>query len=62
MICLLLAYNPALEEWLVLGGGVFIVLLIAYLFTKFTKYGGGSNYGMTGEFDDDYDNYSDDFD
>ena len=42
------------EDWLVLGIGVFVVLLIAYLFTKYTKYGGGSNYGMTGGFDDDY--------
>ena len=52
-------YTPSLEEWLVLGGGVFVILLVAYLFTRYTKYGGGSNYGMTGEFDNDFDNLDD---
>ncbi|GAA3588851.1 hypothetical protein Q4Q39_14210 [Flavivirga amylovorans] len=60
MMLILLVYNPTLEEWLVLGGGVFFILLIAYLFTKYTKYGGGSNYGITGEFDDDFDHLNDD--
>ena len=55
-----LLYDPSVDEWLVLIGGVFVVLLIAFLFTKYTKYGGGSNYGMTGEFDDDYQDYDDD--
>ena len=41
-----------------LFGGVFVIFLIAFLVAKFTKYGGGSNYGMTGEFDD----FNDDFD
>ncbi|MEP5341859.1 MAG: hypothetical protein ABJL44_06970 [Algibacter sp.] len=57
---ILIAYEPTLEDWLVLGGGVFVVLLIAFLVTKYTKYGGGSNYGMTGEFDDDFNDYDDD--
>ena len=51
---MIIAYEPTFEDWLVLGGGVFVVLLIAFLVTKYTKYGGGSNYGMTGEFDDDF--------
>lgn len=55
-------YDPTLEDWLVLIGGVFVVLLIAFLVTKLTKYGGGSNYGMTGEFDDDYHDYHDGLD
>lgn len=54
-------YNPTVEEWLVLAGGVFIIFLVAFLVTRFTKYGGGSNYGMTGDFDDDYHDF-DDFD
>lgn len=57
-----LIYEPTIEEWLVLGGGVFVVLLIAFLFTKYTKYGGGSNYGMTGEFDDDHFDFDNDVD
>lgn len=52
-----LAYEPTLEEWLVLVGGIFVVLLITFLFTKYTKYGGGSNYGMTGDFDNDHDDF-----
>ncbi|MDP5157729.1 MAG: hypothetical protein NWQ07_04020 [Flaviramulus sp.] len=57
-----LLYNPKLQEWLVLFGGIFVIFLIAFLVTKFTKYGGGSNYGMKGKFDDDYHNNFDDFD
>jgi len=60
---LILFYESTLEEYLVLFGGVFIVLLIGYLVTKYTKYGGGSNYGMDGDdnfLNDDWD--TDDFD
>lgn len=57
----ILMYNPTVEEWLVLAGGVFIIFLVAFLVTRYTKYGGGSNYGMTGEFDDEYNDF-DDFD
>ncbi|MDO5970221.1 hypothetical protein Q4Q35_10420 [Flavivirga aquimarina] len=60
MISKFLLYEPTLDEWLVLIGGVFVIFLVAFLVTKFTKYGGGSNYGMTGEFDDDYHDYDDD--
>jgi len=62
MKCFFIKYNPTIDEWLVLGGGVFIILLIAYLFTKYTKYGGGSNYGMTGELDNDLDHLDNDLD
>lgn len=57
----LLTYDPTLEEWLVLIIGVFVILLVAFLFTRYSKYGGGSNYGITGAFDD-YMDYNDDFD
>lgn len=49
-----LLYDPTVKDWLVLVGGVLLIFLIAFLVTKYTKYGGGSNYGMTGEFDDDF--------
>ncbi len=48
-----LVYDPTFENWTVLIGGLCVVFLVAFLFTKYTKYGGGSNYGMTREFDDD---------
>ena len=57
-----LVYDPTFEEWLILFGGVFMVFLVAFLVTRFTKYGGGNNYGMIGEFDDDFTDYHDDFD
>jgi hypothetical protein len=60
MIFNFLAYEPTLEEWLVLSGGIFVVFLIAFLVTKYTKYGGGSNYGITGRFNDDFTDFSDD--
>lgn len=62
MMLILIAYDPTFEEWLILAAGVFVVLLVAFLFTKYTKYGGGSDYGITGEFDDDYIDYGDDID
>ncbi|MCF7561717.1 hypothetical protein L3X39_13800 [Sabulilitoribacter multivorans] len=58
MKMLLFNYDPTFEEWITVGGGVFILLLVAFLVTKYTKYGGGSNYGMTGKFDDDFDDYN----
>lgn len=48
-----LLYDPTLDEWLVLIGGVFVIFLVAFLVARYTKYGGGSNYDMTGEFDHD---------
>ncbi|WP_171946651.1 hypothetical protein [Flaviramulus basaltis] len=40
----------------------FYNFIISFLVTKYTKYGGGSHYGMTGEFDDNFIDYRDDFD
>lgn len=62
MLHCLLSYKPTEEEFNVVAAGVFVVLLIAYLVTKYTKYGGGSNYGMKGNFDDDYHDFDDDSD
>ncbi len=41
--------NITTEDWIALFVGIFIIFLIAFLVTKYTKYGGGSNYGMGGE-------------
>ncbi|WP_298346520.1 hypothetical protein [uncultured Algibacter sp.] len=54
-----LKYDPTVEDWLVLAGGVLVIFLIAFLVTKYTKYGGGSNYGMTSEFNDDFHEFDD---
>lgn len=53
------ATNVSLEQF---GVGVSIIvgiLLLSYFVTKYTKYGGGSNWGGNGDIDDDW---SDPFD
>ena len=48
-MCFINLYEPTLKEYLVIFGGVAVVLLVGYLVTKYTKYGGGSNYGVRGD-------------
>lgn len=55
MLYLLQKPDITTEDWITLFAGVFAVLLISFLVTRFTKYGGGSDYGMGDRDSNDYD-------
>ncbi len=55
--------NVTSQDILIVIGGAVVVFIVAFLVIRFTKYGGGSNYGMTGDSDMTADRWdSEDFD